>query len=144
MKEVIFELRCRRGNFDPPRSGNDVAMVGALDALDIVAIKFLPHRQLFRIARQRPGFRRFQRPVAAAAPRSSAGIAGRPKLMAGAAAPRCDVVRGEQSVDENLSLAFLQAETSRIAECLFTVARWGTGPFHPRHVDAMHCLLYTS
>src|SRR5665213_781988 len=137
MQEVIFKLRRRRCDLNPPRSRDDVAVIGTLYALNIVAVKLLPHRKLFRIGWQRATFRGFKGPVAATAPGVAAGVAGRPELVPGAASPRRDVVRGKQTVDENFPLAFLQAETSCIVEYFLAIARWCTGPFHPRHVYAV-------
>src|SRR5664279_1781565 len=137
MEEEIVQLRLRWGNLHPPRSGNYVAAIGALNTLDVVAIESTPHREFDRIARKRSALRRLKLPVAAATPRASIGIAWRPELMACPASSRGDVICRKQCVNQNLTLAFLKAKTFGIAKYLFAVVGVSRGSIHPRHIDAV-------
>src|SRR6185312_375296 len=112
-------------------------MIGAFDAVNIVAVKLLPLCKLFRIGRQRTTLCGFERPVAATAPRASAGVSGRPELVASTAAHRCDVFYRQKRVDQNLTIAILHTEAAGVAERLFAVAARGTLPIDPWHIDAV-------
>src|SRR4051794_6256631 len=108
-------------------------MIGTFNALNIVAVKLLPLCKLFRIGGEGTSFRRLERPVASAAPWSSAGVSRRPELVARPAAPRCDVACGQKRVDENLTLAFLHTKAAGVAKRLFAVAAGGALSIDPRH-----------
>src|SRR5215469_11450977 len=112
-------------------------MIGALDALQFVAIKLLPHGKFCRIDRKRPAFRRLQRPVATAPPCSADCIARSPELVPLSSTTCSHMVERKQRVNHHLAIAILEPETIRIAKCLFAMVRPSPASLETRHVHAV-------